>query len=177
VTIGALCQAQLFAANAGISLVAFPGAGRRLVMKLEAAAGRQGRADLYDEFLALLGGDRLPVDRAEALLTGWLAAYHAGQSATDELIHPARRSIYERGFRALIEADRAAEGLWLMLATWNACMQNVPRDGALADQWSDFLAGLGLATPDSFAARVQQVVDYVTLVDGAVEGWAEANGA
>jgi hypothetical protein len=177
VSLGALCQALLFAANAGISLAAFPGAGRRLVMKLEAAAGKLRRADLYDEFLALLGGGRVPADRAEALLAGWQTAYRAGQSATDELIHPARRTIYERGFRALIQADRAAEAQWLMLATWNACMQNVPRDSAIADSWADFLGRLGLADPDGFHDRVQQAVDYVTLVDGVVEGWAESNGA
>lgn len=177
VTIGALCQAMLFAANAGISLADFPGAGRRLVIKLGAAASKLRRADLHDEFLALWGGDRLPTDRAERLLAGWQAAYRAGQSGTDELIHPARRTIYERGFRALIQADRAAEGLWLMLATWNACMQNVPRDSATAEAWVGFLGELGLADADAYNARVQQAVDYVTLVDGLVEGWAESNGA
>lgn len=177
VTLGALCQAMLSAANALISLVAFPGAGRRLVMKLETAAGQLRRPDLHAEFLDLFGGPHLPPDRAEALLANWHAAYRAGQSATDELIHPARRTIYERGFRALIDADRAAEGHWLMLSTWNACMQNIPRDSAAADQWAGFLGALGLATPDDFAARVRQAAHYVTLVDELVEGWAAANGA
>jgi hypothetical protein len=154
-------------------------------MKLEAAASKLRRADpstgsgqaLYDEFLALFGGDKLPAARAETLLANWHLAYRAGQSSTDELIHPARRTIYERGFRALLQADRAADGLWLMLATWNACMQNVPRDSALAEGWADFLAGLGLADPDDYDARVQQAVGYVTLIDEIVEGWAAANGA
>jgi hypothetical protein len=176
VTLGGLCQAMLYAANAGISLVGFPGAGRRLAMKLEAAAGKLRRPELHAGFLALLSSELAP-ERAEALLEDWLAAYRAGQSASDELIHPARRTIYERGFRAQIQADRAADALWLMLATWNAAMRHVPADSRQAERWVAFLDLLGLATPEAFAGRVQQVVDYVTLVDGVVEGWAENNGA
>jgi hypothetical protein len=177
VTLGALCQAMLYTANALISLVAFPGAGRRLVIKLEAAADKLRRPDLHAAFLDLFGGPHLPPESAQARLAAWLVAYQAGQSATDELIHPARRTIYERGFRALIAADRAAEGQWLMLHTWNACLANIPRDSAAAGQWADFLGAVGLATPDDFAARVLQAADYVTQVDGLLEAWAEANGA
>ena len=169
-------QALFNAANATISLTGFPGAGRRLVMKLEAAASKLGRPEAYENFQALFGGSDLPADRAEALLADWQEAYQAGQSATDERIHPARRSIYWRGFRAQIQADRAAEGLWLMLVTWNACMGNVPAGGSHAERWAAFLHSLGLGTPDDRAARVGQAIDYVTEVDGIVEGWAERNG-
>jgi hypothetical protein len=167
----------LYAANAAISLTGFPGAGRRLGMKLEAAAGKLGRPDLYDDFQALFGGPELAPERAQALLANWLEAYRAGQSTADERIHPARRTIYERGFRAQIQADRAAEGLWLMLATWNACMANVPSQGGLYERWHAFLDLLGLASPDGHEARVRQAIEYVTRVDEAVEQWAEKNGA
>ena len=167
----------LYAANAAVSLTGFPGAGRRLVMKLEAAAGKLGRRDLYDDFQALFGGSELPQQQAQALLAGWLEAYRAGQSTTDERIHPARRTIYERGFRAQIQADRAAEALWLMLLTWNACMQNVPARDGLSERWLAFVDMLGLASPDGHAARVQQAIEYVTHVDEAVEDWASKNGA
>jgi hypothetical protein len=169
----------LYAANAAISLAGFPGAGRRLAMKLEAAAGKLGRPDLYDDFQALFGGSELTQLQAEALLADWLAAYRAGQSTSDERIHPARRTIYERGFRAQILADRAAEGLWLMLVTWNACMHasSVPAQAALAERWRAFLDVLGLTPPDGHAARVQQAIEYVTRVDEAVEDWASKNGA
>lgn len=176
VTLGGLCQAMLYAANAAISLTGFPGASRRLTMKLEAAAGKLRRLDLHGEFLALLRSELAP-ERAEALLADWQAAYRAGQTATDELIHPARRTIYERGFRAHIQADRAAEALWLMLATWNAAMRHMPAGSGQAERWASFLDTLGLATPEAFGERVQQAVDYVTLVDGLVEDWAERNGA
>ena len=167
----------LYAANATITLTGFPGAGRRLGMKLEAAAGKLGQADLYDDFQALFGGPDLPAERAQPLLADWLEAYRAGQSATDERIHPARRTIYERGFRAQMQADRAAEGLWLMLVTWNACMQNVPLQGHLADRWQAFLDTLGHGSPEGQDARVRQAIAYVTRVDEAVEAWAERNGA
>jgi hypothetical protein len=176
VTLAGLCSAMLYAANAAISLVGFPGAGRRLVMKLEAAADKLRRPDLHAEFLALLRPE-LPPSSATALLANWLAAYRDGQSAADELIHPARRTLYERGFRALIQADRAAEGLWLMLATWTALMRHVPSGHGHADAWAAFLDELGLATAEAFGARAQQAADYVTRVDGVVESWAEQNGA
>src|SRR5262249_26372677 len=52
-------QGLLYAADAAITLTGFPAAGRRLVMKLEAAAGKLGRADVYQEFQALFGGGDL----------------------------------------------------------------------------------------------------------------------
>lgn len=167
----------LCAANAAISLTGFPAGARRLAMKLEAAAGKLGRADLYDDFQSLFAGSELPPDQAQAWLANWLEAYRAGQSSTDERIHPARRTIYERGFRAQIQADRAAESLWLMLVTWNACMQNVPAQSGLEDRWRAFLDMLGLGTPEGHEARVRQGIEYITRVDEAVEKWAETNGA
>jgi hypothetical protein len=169
-------QALLFAANAGITLAGFPGAGRRLVMKLEAAARKLGAPELYDEFMALFGGPAFPAAEAEAFLEGWLDAYRAGQSATDETIHPARRTIYERGFRAQFQADRAAEALWLMLVTWNACMDNVPAGGPHIQRWEAFLDRLGLLDPAARGARIRQAIDYVSMVDRLVEGWAGDNG-
>jgi hypothetical protein len=177
VSVANFTQALLNAANAAITLSAFPGAGRRLVMKLEAAARRQQRADLYEGFLALLAGPQLDRPVAESLLTSWLAAYRAGQASSDELVHPARRTIYERGFRAQIEADRAADMAWLMLHTWNTCRLNMPRDPEQDAQWQAFLDHLGLAEPAGYARRVSQAVDYVSLVDELVEQWAAANGA
>jgi hypothetical protein len=177
VSLASWCTALLYAANAAIVLTGFPGAGRRLLLKLEAAAAKLKRPDLYADFQALLGGERLERAAAEALLADWLAAYRAGQSGTDEFIHPARRTIYERGFRAQIQADRAAEALWLMLATWDAAHRNAPDDAARTARWLAFLEQLGLADPEAFDQRVQQAADYVSTVDALVEGWAERNGA
>ncbi len=176
VTLANYAQALLYAANAAITLTAFPGGGRRLVMKLETAARKLRRADLYDGFLALLAGPQVERPVAEGLLAGWLAAYRAGQVTADELIHPARRTIYERGFRAQIEADRAADMVWLMLATWNACRVNMPNDAQHTEQWRAFLGHLQLADPAVHEERVSQVVDYVSLVDELVEQWAAGNG-
>jgi hypothetical protein len=145
-------------------------------MKLEAAARKLGRVDLYEGFLALLGGPQVERPLAESLLAGWLSAYRAGQVTADELIHPARRTIYERGFRAQIEADRAADMLWLMLATWNACRVNMPNEPHQHEQWHAFLGHLGLADPGDNAERVRQLADYVTVIDELVEQWGASNG-
>ncbi len=175
VSFASLCRALLNAANAAISLTGFPGAGRRLVMKLETAARALGRADVYDEFVAVFGG-ALDVPSALALLTDWTAAYQAGQAAADELIHPARRTLYERGFRAQIEAERTGDALWLMLYTWQACLKNVSRAGDHADRWTAFLERLGMAAPEDFNAKIEQARAYVTLASETVEEWADKNG-
>jgi hypothetical protein len=177
VTLANFCQAMLCAANAAISLTAFPGAGRRLVMKLETASRKLGRPDLYGDFMALLGGAELEPVVAESLLADWSAAYRAGMVTTDELIHPARRTLYERGFRAQIQADRAAEMLWLMLSTWNACRAYIPGDGGQSERWNAFLERLGLAPADAYDERTRQLAAYVSAVDELVEAWAQANGA
>lgn len=177
VTLENFCRALLYSANAAISLTGFPGAGRRLLIKLEAAAQKLARADAYDDFLAVFGGPALDSAQAQLLLADWSAAYRAGQSEMDELIHPARRTIYERGFIAQIEADRAGEMLWLMLYTWHAAMRNVPADGPHAALWATFLERLRLGDAEEYRDRVAAVRGYVETVDALVEGWAEANGA
>jgi hypothetical protein len=177
VTFEAFCLSLLYAANALITLTAPPGAGRRLLLKLEGAAQELERADLYASFLALLGEGELEAPQANALLQDWDAAYRAGQSEADQLVHPARRTIYERGFQAQIDADRAKEMLWLMLYTWQALLKNLPGDSPHADQWLGFLQQLQMGSPAEFLARVEQVRAYVTLAAETVESWAEQNGA
>ncbi|MGH2523778.1 MAG: hypothetical protein ACRDH2_14835, partial [Anaerolineales bacterium] len=99
----------------------------------------------------------------------------------DELIHPARRTIYERGFQHVQPAtDRAAETLWLMLYTWQALMKHLPGDSAYeahADRWIAFLDSLDMASPPGFAAKVAQARAYADLTAETVERWAEQNGA
>lgn len=177
VTLANFCQALLYGANAAISLTGFPGAGRRLVMKLESAARRLNRLDVYDDFEALFGGGELEAAQAQVLLTDWSAAYRAGQTPEDELIHPARRTIYERGFQALIQADRAAEMLWLMLYTWHTAMRRLPGNSPHAESWTAFLERLRLASPADFRQRVAAVQAYLSKIDELVEAWADSNGA
>jgi hypothetical protein len=177
VTLADFCQALLLAANAAITLTGFPGAGRRLLIKLEAASRKLNRPDLYDDFLTVFGGGDLDAGQAQLLLSDWSAAYRAAQTVDDELIHPARRTIYERGFQAQIEADRAAEMLWLMLLTWQAAMRRLPGDSAQAENWAAFLERLRLASPAEFRERLVEVRDYVQKVDELVETWADQNGA
>ena len=177
VTVADFCAGLQAAANAVISLTGFPGAGRRLMMKLEAAARQLARADLYDDCLGLFGGPNLEAGQAQLLLADWSAAYRAGQSSADELIHPARRTIYERGFLAQIQADRAAEMLWLMLTTWQAVMRHLPGDTAHAEAWATFLERLRLASPADFRARVGELQAYLAAVTEAVDAWADQNGA
>lgn len=171
VTLGGLSRAMLCAANAAISLTGFPGAGRRLVMKLESAAQKLGRPDLHLAFLTLFGGN------VAAWLNDWNAAYRAGQSLTDELIHPARRTIYERGFAAQAQSGRAADGVWLLLNTWQALMHNIPTDSPHGDRWAAFLESLHLANAEGLRAKIANACAYVDSVAEVVETWAEANGA
>jgi hypothetical protein len=182
VTIGAFCQSLLNAANAIITLTAFPGAGRRLTMKLELAAQKLNRPELYEAFTALFGG-RWPPAETQMVLADWSAAYQAGQSlaGTDRdaslLIHPARRTIYERGFQAQIEADRAVDGMWLMLHTWQALARNLPAESPHADRWVAFLERLNMASSTAFSDKVAHARAYVELATQTVEDWAEKNGA
>ncbi len=176
-TVEALCQGLLYAANAIITLTGFPGAGRRLALKLDAATQKLRRPELYAEFIGIL--DPTPLARPEALglLQDWAAAYSAGQTEAEDLIHPARRTLYERGFRAQVEADLNAEMLWLMLYTWQALLKHLPSDSPHGDRWAAFLRQVGMGAPAEFSARVGQVRAYVGRAAEAVEGWAEQNGA
>jgi hypothetical protein len=177
VTIPALCRSLLYSANAVITLTGFPAAGRRLAMKLEAAARKLERVEGYDQFVAVFGGDSVEARQVASLLADWSAAYRAGQAAGDELVHPARRTLYERGFQSQIEADRGADALWLMLFTWQACLKNLPGDSPHADRWIAFLQQVKMASPAEFAERVGQAQAYVDLAAEVVEAWAEKNGA
>lgn len=176
VTLANFCQALLNAANAAITLTSFPGVGRRLVLKLETAARKLNQPVVYDDFMAIFGGE-LPAAQAQLLLADWSAAYQAGQTAEDELIHPARRTVYERGFKALIDADRAAEMEWLMLYTWQAVMRHLPGNSLHAENWIAFLERLRMAAPSDFKARVSSARTYLEKLDALVEDWADKNGA
>ncbi|MBL8044968.1 MAG: hypothetical protein JNL09_00420 [Anaerolineales bacterium] len=176
VTLANFCQALMCTANAAMTLTGFPGAGRRLVMKLELAARKLNQPAVYDDFMTIFGGE-LPAAQAQLLLADWSAAYQAGQTAEDELIHPARRTVYERGFKALIDADRAAEMEWLMLYTWQAVMRHLPGNSVHAENWIAFLERLRLAAPADFRARVTEARTYLDQIDALVETWADKNGA
>lgn len=177
VTLEAVCQALAYAANALISLNAFPAGPRRLTIKLAAAAQKLGRAEVYDQFIALFGESELEAAQVQVLLTHWSAAYRAGQTVDHELIHPARRGIYERGFQAQLQNSPPANILWLMLYTWQALLKYLPGDSPEADHWVTFLEHLRLADPADFTARVRQARAYITLAAETVESWAEHNGA
>jgi len=176
VTLANFCLALMYTANAAMTLTGFPGAGRRLVMKLETAARKLNQPAVYADFMAIFGGE-LPAAQAQLLLADWSAAYQAGQTADDELIHPARRTVYERGFKALIDADRAAEMEWLLLYTWQAVMRHLPGNSLHAENWIAFLERLRLAAPVEFRARVAEARAYLEQVDALVENWADQNGA
>jgi hypothetical protein len=179
VTLANLCQVLLYAANAVITLTGLPGAGRRLLMKLESAARKLRRPDLYDDFMDIFGGPNLDAAQAQIVLTDWSAVYRTAQTpGTDqELLHPVRRMVYERGFQAQIAADRSAEMLWLMLYTWQACVKRLPGDSPHAEPWANFLERLRLASRADFSARVKEAQAYLALADEVVETWADRNGA
>lgn len=168
--------AVLNAANAVISLTGFPAANRRLLFKLERAATTLQRPELYAEAVALCGGETFDQSAAAKWLPTWRAAYVATQTSEAELIHPARLPIYERGFEAQLQADRATDMLWMVLATWVEMAPRLPADSPLNDELEQFLRRLRLSEADR-ARRVPDLRAYLNAVDDLVETWAEKNGA
>lgn len=168
--------AVLNAANAVISLTGFPAANRRLLFRLERAATTLQRPDLYADAVALCGGETFDQSAAAKWLPVWQAAYALTQTPAAELIHPARRTIYERGFEAQLQADRPTDMLWILLATWVEMAPRLPAGDPLAEEFEQFLRRLRLSEDDR-ARRVPALRAYLNAVDDLVETWAEKNGA
>ncbi len=177
VSVEGLCLGLMCAANAVITLTGFPGAGRRLLLRLETAAARLGRPALYDSFLAVLAPNGVTVTDAQNWVTEWTTTYRAAQSEDVHLLHPARLPIYLRGFTAQIEADRAADLVWLLLFTWQSALRRIPAATASALGYVDLLDHLGMAEAVGFQKRVAAALAYGRQCQVEVGGWAERNGA
>lgn len=177
VSLEGLCLGLMCAANAVVTLTGFPGAGRRLLLRLEAAAARLGRPALYDGFLAALAPNGVSVATARAWVAEWTTTYQAAQSEDVHLLHPARLPIYLRGFTAQIEADRATDLTWLMLFTWQSALRRIPAATAGALGYVDLLDHLGMAEAAGFQKRVAAAIAYGRQCQAEVGGWAQRNGA
>lgn len=177
VSIEGLCLGLMCAANAVITLTGFPGAGRRLLLRLEAAATRLARPALYDGFLAVLVPNGVTVALAQKWVTEWTTTYQAAQSEDVHLLHPARLPVYQRGYAAQIEADRAADLVWLMLFTWQSALRRIPTATAGALGYVDLLDHLGMADAAGFQNRVGAAIAYARQCQIEVGGWAQRNGA
>jgi len=171
VTLANFCQALWYASNACLCLNGFPAGRRRLTLHLA-----QAQPEMYAAFSALWSDVPLTAESAQLWLEDWSAAYLAGQSSDNELIHPARRSVYARGFQAQIQAGRGSDCWWLMLYTWQACLKNLAGDSLHADRWTAFLEQLHMGSAANFAFRLRQVQQYVEQAAAVVERWALANG-
>ncbi len=176
VSVERLCLGLLYAANAAITLTGFPGAGRRLLLRLEAADTRLG-VSLYDGFLDVFEAGAVSAAEARGWVADWSAAYQAAQTETLEPLHPARLPIYQRGFAAQIESDRAADMLWLLLTTWQAAVRQLPSAGAAGAPYVDFLARLGMADASGFQKRVSRALAFARQCQLIVADWGRRNGA
>ncbi len=177
VSVEAFCLALLNAANAAITLTGFPGAGRRLLLKLESASTRLGGTNLYDAFNGVFGVQTVSADEARRWVAEWAATYRAAQAEAIEALHPARLPIYERGFAAQIQSDRAVDMLWLLLLTWQGALRQLPTANPAAAGYADFLARLGMADAAGFKNKVGAALDFARLCEQRVEAWGSRNGA
>jgi len=176
-SLAAFCQGLWNAANAVITLTGFPGGARRLLLKLEAADARLGRPGLYDGFLEVFDIGKVDATEASRWVSDWAETYRAAQTETDELLHPARLPIYERGFRAQIESDRATDLVWLLLYTWQAAMRRLPTNSPAAAPYAEFLARLGLSDARGFQTRIQAALALAQRCELTIANWGRHNGA
>lgn len=176
VSVEGLCLGLLNAANAAITLTGFPGAGRRLLLRLEAASTRLN-TDLYDAFLNVFDAGAVSGAEAKGWVDAWSATYLAAQTEALDALHPARLSIYQRGFSAQIDSDRAADLIWLLLLTWQAGLRRLPPASGHAQGYVDFLARLGMADATGFQRRVSAAVAFSRRCQATVADWARGNGA
>ncbi len=177
VSVEGLCLGLMYAANAVITLTGFPGAGRRLLLRLESATARLGCPNLYDSFIKVFTSATVSADQMRGWMTDWTATYQAAQSEDAQALHPARLPIYLRGFTAQIDADRAADMLWLLLFTWQSALRRLPSNGAGVPGYIDLLDSLGMADAPGFRLRVGAAIAFGRQCQHQVAEWTRLNGA
>ena len=166
------------AANAVASLAGAPATGRRAWLTLERRLLGLDASDLIDRCLSLLGG-REAVLQAEAWIAGWAGAFDHLDGPTSPELHPARRTYWQRGFQALLEAGRPDAVIWPLLPLWSQTVSGLPPDAAGRDMQAEFersMATCGLAE-QARAERCTLLEAFIDQVDERLESWAGANGA
>ncbi len=161
----------MYAANAVITLTGFPGAGRRLLLRLESASARLGCPEPVRRFSRSSRRQTVSADQVRGWVTDWTATYQAAQSEDAEALHPARLPIYLRGFAAQIDADRAADMLWLLLFTWQSALRRLPSNGAGVPGYIDLLDSLGMADAPGFRLRVGAAIAFGRQCQHQVAEW------
>lgn len=174
------CQALLEGANAVVSLVRFPIAGRRLALELAEVAETMGHPELYGSFLQLLGSESFNEWHLPEWHSAWGRAFdQASQESTNPELVPCRRDYYFLAFQALAEAGYPKASLWSLLTTWEKAIQELDGAGgteSLNAKWNEFLEQMKLSSP---FAEVNQLrlEKYFNLAEDLISLWAERTGA
>lgn len=166
-------RAVLFTGNAAVSLVDFPGAGRRAGSAIHAAAARLEEPLIWDRFARLLGLHRLNDWKIAECLSDWGRGFDmAVANAFDPAICEPRRDYYLRAFQALAEAERVHECMWTLLATWEQSQQTLPVD----PNWTKVRKQLGLDDAHR-NSLLDQLEDYLDSMEELLLRWGEKSGA
>jgi hypothetical protein len=169
-------RAVLFAGNAAVSLIDFPGAGRRAGSAVLRAAVDLEEPFVSEGFARLLGQHRANSWKMAEWLTAWGRAFDAASSiSTDPALSKPRRDYYLRAFQALSEDHRINEFLWTLLATWEHSRRIFSADESGAS-WLEVRGQLSLDDANR-AARLDQLEDYMDSIEELLLTWGEKSGA
>jgi hypothetical protein len=166
-------RSALFAGNAAVSLIGFPGAGRRAGAAIHAAAAKLEEPFVWDGFARLLGLHNFNDWKISEWLSDWGRAFDAAAAGSyDPALSEPRRDYYLRAFQALADERRVHEFLWTLLATWDQSQQALAGDS----NWAEVRARLGLDDLHR-DTQLDQLEDYLDSMEDLLLRWAEKSGA
>jgi len=172
-------RAVLEAANAVVTLVGNPAAGRRLMLDVERHTQEAGYPHIYYNFLQLLGGSFINATILPKWLSDWGYAFDAAAKLSNHPeLNPCRRMYYLRGFQALAEVERPEAVLWTMLTTWERSTHTLTLSEKVAPYqaaWHSVLERLQLGSA-STTSRMEELEDFMNTIDGLLAAWAEQVG-
>ncbi len=106
----------------------------------------------------------------------WKKAIQATSQQANAPVHlqPGREPYYERAATALF-AENPTAAVWLLLRTWTLAAGQMAEDSPLLLDWKSACQGLGL-DEEHFSKRLQDLDQYLDLVEETLNSWAHANG-
>jgi len=135
--------------NAVALLTGPPLATRRLGMDFPERANAAGAPGLAVALSHLLGGISVSVEELDT----WLESWDNTLDTLQKEISPApllaqRKTYFQAALQAILQSEKPAYALWLLLTTWTAAVSALPENFKLQLNWKKALTALGFAGKD-----------------------------
>lgn len=170
-------QALESSANAVALLSGNPLTERRFLLDFSVRAQMIDHPGISAGLLGLLGTRLIDDSLLRVFITHWKDAFdYLNEGKTPPALSSARRCYYLRAFDGMLASERPEIALWPLLNSWTKMIVLLPEESPPYLAWREACAKLDFIG-DGFVEKTAALDSFLDLVEGAIEKWAQDNGA